>query len=189
MCKIKGCERKTIAKEYCARHYYQLKNFGKIQYNGYDKHSYNIKKNFAIMKDTNGNRFLIDIEDIEKVLQYRWYKNNKNDIITYVNRKPIMLHRLIMNFPEGLQIDHINHNRSDNRKNNLRIVTNAQNQWNTKCVNKFGAKGIELNNGSYLVRISINGKRKYLGRYKNIDDAVNTRLLAEQQYHIFSGGI
>jgi len=68
--------------------------------------------------------------------------------------------------PPGLQVDHINLDRLDNRRENLRLATRSQNQAhkgrqsNTSCY-----KGVSLNRGLYEARIRFQGKRIYLGKY------------------------
>lgn len=81
----------------------------------------------------------VDDEDYEKVKKYKWQSILKGGMY-YVRRGvklnnklvSIYLHRLIMNAPKGLCVDHINHNPLDNRKRNLRICTHKQNMYNTR---------------------------------------------------------
>ena len=81
-----------------------------------------------------GNITLID--DIDVVLTNRdWYEHLlPNQSTNYVRCKEdgrhISLHRLVMNCPEHLVVDHINGNGLDNRRSNLRLATRAQNQLN-----------------------------------------------------------
>lgn len=104
-----------------------------------------IKSNYAEMiinSPKYGNLiFLIDIDDIEKIEKYKWSaKYNKNvgfygqtqERNNRKNRKSIKLHRYIMNCPDNLVVDHINHNTLDNRKCNLRNVTQLENSRNRK---------------------------------------------------------
>ena len=64
-----------------------------------------------------------------------------------------------MNCPEGLQVDHINGDRLDNRKINLRIVTNIQNQWNKANRSKrYPYKGIQGSFFSFYASIMVNWK-------------------------------
>lgn len=87
---------------------------------------------------------LVDNEDFDLVSKYKWYEAKairKGKYYTSYavgkdgttkERKTISMHRLIMGFPDGLVIDHINHNGLDNRKENLRVVTVSENQKNLR---------------------------------------------------------
>lgn len=90
------------------------------------------------------------------------------------------------------QIDHINHNRSDNRIENLREVTNQQNQMNrTFTGNTTGFIGVywDKNRKKYAPKIKVNQKVINLGRYDSIEEAIAMRLCAESVYgfHINHG--
>jgi hypothetical protein len=86
----------------------------------------------------NNHRILIDLEDFEKVdnavknyLQVR--RGGKMYYAVYQEgNKKFYLHRLIMNPPKGLMVDHINHNGLDNRKDNLRNCTAKVNRNNAR---------------------------------------------------------
>jgi hypothetical protein len=88
-------------------------------------------------------------------------------------------------FPEG-QIDHINGVRKDNKIDNLRAVTNAENTRNGKrrCTNTSGVTGVswfKLNEawGAY---INDNGKKLFLGLFEDLFSAVAARKTAEIKY-------
>lgn len=99
-----------------------------------------------------------------------------------------MYHRLVWvlvykeDIPEGMQIDHINGIRSDNRIENLRIVSKRQNDQNKKVHRDGHLKGTFLINGStrYGAQIQIDYKRVSLGRYPNEEDAQTAYLTACQ---------
>jgi hypothetical protein len=75
-----------------------------------------------------------------------WNKTTKSYYIKYKDKKNKSLHRLLMDFPEGLPVDHKNNNTLDNTLDNLRIVTKQQNQRNQDDTkNKFVLKGISYN--------------------------------------------
>lgn len=128
---------------------------------------------------------LIDTEDFEKVNQYNtsWtivYKNNRLDSVVtkpQINKKRfnIKLHRLIMNCPNHLVVDHINGNVLDNRKCNLRVLTQAENSTNISPINKHCKtkyRNIYLEeDGEYAVRIH----NKRYGRYSDINEAIRAR--------------
>jgi hypothetical protein len=99
--------------------------------------------------------------------------------------KLISAHRLIAIAFLGLNyndktifIDHINHNKSDNRVSNLRLVTNQQNQWNQKNV-----KGYSKNYNKFVSLIRISNKQICLGRYDTAEEANQVYLEAKQKYH------
>lgn len=75
---------------------------------------------------------IIDSEDLELLSKYSWNFGYHGYAVTTINKKFYNLHQLLFKIPKGKMIDHINHNKLDNRKSNLRICTNAQNQWNQK---------------------------------------------------------
>lgn len=71
---------------------------------------------------------VIDDEDYDKVKTIKWY-----NVHGYArSRSGVSMHRLILNAPDGLVVDHRNHNRMDNRKSNLRVCTQKENAKNTK---------------------------------------------------------
>ena len=88
-------------------------------------------------------------------------------------RKTIRMHRLITKCPKGLQVDHINHNGLDNRRKNLRICNNVQNQWNRRKGNNnnSGFKGVSIESRrktkKYRVQIGYMGKTRHLGYFES----------------------
>jgi len=126
---------------------------------------------------------LVDDDDYEILSVYKWYAR-KDRYIFYAQRKnnpndkAILMHRVIMNPPSNMFIDHINRNGLDNRKKNLRIVTHSQNHFNEKIRidNTSGYKGIQFNkkNKKWIAYIS----KKYLGSFKDIKDAIECRNIA-----------
>lgn len=131
---------------------------------------------------------LVDNDDFELVSNYCWYVSTKGYAYSRKNKKHISMHRLLMN-PVKLQVDHINRNKLDNRKCNLRLVTNQQNQYNTKVPmnNKSGVKGVYYNKecNKWCAQINLNGKTKNLGLFEDIEEAKQVRVLAEKEYYKF----
>ena len=110
--------------------------------------------------------------------------------IVEIDGKPIMAHWIVWIMHNGLfdgQIDHIDGNRSNNKIENLRVVTQAQNQWNRKISsnNTVGVKGVRLRKDSkkYEVRIAVCGKRIVLGSYKDLELAELVSIEARKKYH------
>lgn len=96
------------------------------------------------------------------------------------------MHHFVLEKKKGYVIDHINNDRLDNRKQNLRYVTYKQNAYNRKVGrnNKTGIKGVrKTNNNTYEAGICVDYKNIYLGRFKNIEDAIEARKKADIKYH------
>ena len=107
-----------------------------------------------------------------------------------VNKNKIYLHRYILNNPEGV-VDHINHNTLDNRKENLRITTNANNLRNgtLRNNNKTGIIGVYYSKKrkKYVATIKVNYKSIYLGRFNTLEEAKEKRKSAEIKYWAVEG--
>jgi hypothetical protein len=129
--------------------------------------------------------YLIDKEDEERVREYNWYCDDHG----YIRNKTykLMLHRFIMNVTDPTKlIDHINYDKLDNRKSNLRVVTHSQNMQNQKkyCNNTTGYKGVYLiKNQKWRAIITINKKRKHLGSYHTAEAAAHAYDSAARIYH------
>ncbi|HEC8969323.1 TPA: HNH endonuclease [Salmonella enterica subsp. enterica serovar Senftenberg] len=95
--------------------------------------------------------------------------------------------------PAGMEIDHINSVRNDNRISNLRLVTHLENVKNQKkhCTNVSGVMGVSWNKKrqKWYAYIHADGKRKYLGYYDCMESAVARRRQAERHlgYHELHG--
>lgn len=135
---------------------------------------YNLSNEYGIGYDCNNSEFYFDLEDYDKIKNYTWRVNENGYVETTVDNKFIKLHRLLMNSPNNLHIDHINGDRSDNRKNNLRIATRSENNKNRK-LNKNSTTGIKgvclLPSGKYSARIQNNRNRIYIGTFDTIKQA------------------
>ena len=83
---------------------------------------------------TNGISFLIDLSDYARVCLYGWSYNRPRDYVfcNAAHMKQIPLSRFLLNCPHDMEVDHINHNRLDNRRCNLRIASKSQNRANRR---------------------------------------------------------
>jgi hypothetical protein len=125
---------------------------------------------------TQGKVAIVDDEDFEYLNRWTWhYCTGYAKRIIDINgkRKRIRMHRAVLDTPDGIETDHINRNKLDNRKENLRYCTRAENMRNvcTRGNNLSGYKGVGWNLGKWRSRITIDGKRICLGRFVNVKDA------------------
>lgn len=130
----------------------------------------------------------IDKEDFDLVKKDKWTISTDGYAISssgeYIHKR---LHRVVMNELDTKNIiDHINRNKLDNRKSNLRITTDQQNSFNQskRKNNTSGIIGVSWWNrdNNWMAQIKYNYKRYFLGYYDNIDDAIKARLQAELKY-------
>ncbi len=110
----------------------------------------------------------VDDEDYERLVQWKWHclkigyaARTKKEA---PNRYMIYMHRLILNAPSNLQVDHINHNTLDNRRCNLRLCTKAEQQYNIQTQ-----------------RTRKDGKRSSI--YKGVSHRFDTRKWVAILYH------
>ncbi len=174
-----GCLQKNIAKNNVSK--IISKNIGRIKGNKYIKND-----KYYEGYDLNNNLFLIDADDYDRVSKHTWCFNNNGYFSTIINDKKIYLHRFILgceNDNRNVVVDHINGDRFDCRKDNLRKCDYFVNAWNSATVNKFGAKNIRKRGNKYEVRASYMGKSYNLGNYSNLQDAVEARIIFEKEHY------
>lgn len=130
------------------------------------------------IKLTNGGYALISDQDLELVSKYKWganYINNNVISTTKINGKRLNLSIFIMNPPKGMIVDHINGDRFNNTRKNLRICTNLQNTRNCKLSvrNSSGYKGVHwhIRHKKWIARITVNYHKINLGDFKNPKEA------------------
>ena len=188
ICKVEGCNCKVKAKGYCSKHYTQLLRYGEITRTRFDPNEIIEYEDHAEIILYNKQceeiaRALIDLEDVDKVKEYKWHISHGYVRSTTAN---MFLHRLIMDCPEEMVIDHINHDPLDNRKENLRVCTQQQNCMNRSKTSKntSGTVGVCWHKGigKWVARIKINGKYKSLGSYNDLENAIQARKNAEIEY-------
>lgn len=89
-------------------------------------------------------------------------------------RTKIKMHRWITECPMGMEVDHINHDPLDNRRDNLRIVDHSTNLRNVKPRSSTGILGVHDNGcGRYAAKVGVNNKSCYLGTVDTIEEAAD----------------
>jgi len=127
---------------------------------------------------TRGRYARVDDADFPALTKHRWMYSTKGYAIrAYKNDQDrwrfIHMHRVIMDAQPGQLVDHIDGDRLNNSRANLRFVTPSQNAWNAKkrCDNSTGFKGVSEHPNGYLARIRYLRQRIHLGYFDNPRDA------------------
>jgi hypothetical protein len=134
---------------------------------------------------TKGKFAKVDDEDFEYLNKFKW---NFHDGYArgWINKSEVLMHRVILNNTTDEYTDHINGNRSDNRRSNLRFATNSQNQANMKLPkdNTSGCKGVcyAKYDKKWKSRIMVKGKRILLGYFLDKNEAVQAYKNAAIKY-------
>lgn len=114
---------------------------------------------------------LVSPDDYDTVMARRWVvtKFGYPRRMRHGDESPTLMHRLLLNPPEGLHVDHINGDRLDNRRENLRLCTQAENNRNlkkTKRPTTSRYKGVSRSaNGKWEGHIRSPSGQKFLGYY------------------------
>lgn len=139
---------------------------------------------------------LVENNDFKKVNQYKWFYQHGYAATHQVDGKFIYLHRFLLDATKGDIVDHINRNKLDNRRSNLRFITQSQNVFNSKILttNKSGYRGVYYKKDAkkWCARIEIAKKLHYLGYFNNPKEAAaayNQKGLAELGIYAFQNVI
>jgi hypothetical protein len=140
-----------------------------------------------------GQVIYIDNEDYYLVKDRVWhitkagYAANTLKKRERTSARVLLMHRLIMQAPANMEVDHVNGNPLDNRKENMRLCTHHQNMMNkaTYKNNKSGYKGVSWHKPSskWVARIKSGEKYLHLGLFHDVKDAYNAYLIAAKHVH------
>lgn len=137
---------------------------------------------------------LVDGDTYDRVAHLDWKAINPSGKHPYAarwipeTRKWELLHRVILNTPEGMIGDHVNGDTLDNRRANLRNCTKAQNAANLKgpyANNKSGYIGVHRHrkNGTWIAQVRHKGVQRYLGSFATPEEAARARDGAARELH------
>lgn len=151
------------------------------------QNTYRFKDDYGIAYDSHGNAIYFDIEDYEKVSGCYWFVNSFGYALAWEDGKFIRMHRRLVNCMGDKVVDHINHNKSDNRKKNLRVCENWENQFNQPLQksNTSGYKGVDFHfcKRKWRARIRVKGERIELGHFPTAEQAFSAYCKASEKYH------
>lgn len=149
------------------------------------KNEYSIVDGIAYVKISNNQIMICNANDWKKYSDIAWY-NVKGYASASYKGKRIYFHRLILNPPSNKEVDHINRNKLDNRRENLRIVSHNANMANRGAMKNSKTKipGVywHKHRQKYFVEIKVDKTRICLGAYKTLEEAKKVREQAEKEY-------
>lgn len=142
---------------------------------------------------SSGIKVLVDDDDYERISSIHWHETGRGYICRFVGssrhgvRRKIYLHREIIQAPVGVDVDHINGNRLDNRKDNLRLATRSQNLMNRdgKPGHTSKYKGVNYCKitKQWAAKITVSGEIIWLGRFGTEDAAARAYNAAASKFH------
>jgi hypothetical protein len=148
---------------------------------------------YRLIALTRGQVCKVDISDYDWLMQWSWYADwnagarsfgaaRMEPIAGSKKRRTVMMHAQILDLSPGFMADHINHDELDNRRGNLRAATIRQNNCNqrVRADNNSGRKGVTWHKAAnkWAAQISIEGKRRHLGVFDNLEDAAEAYKVA-----------
>lgn len=127
---------------------------------------------------------LVSDEDGPRVLQFKWSYDGNGYACRKVRttrrdgtpfQRKILLHRFVLDAPQGMDVDHVNRNRLDNRRCNLRLATRGQNAANMPP-RRGALKGVYRRSdcNRWRAEIVVDGRKRHLGTFLSALDAAVT---------------
>jgi hypothetical protein len=138
-----------------------------------------------------GQQVTVDEEDFMRCFSHNWRLDPKGYVCTSIDggASYLFLHNFLLNLPNGSGIDHIDRNKLNNSKSNLRLATNSQQGANRNIFknNTSGYKGVTIKKTStgrlrYAARIKVNYENINLGNYDTAEEAAKAYDVAALQY-------
>lgn len=128
-----------------------------------------------------------DLDDFHLVNEKNWHviPARKNNIFYAATQEPktnklIQMHRLILGLTDHkIEVDHIDHDGLNNRRNNLRTANDSQQLWNQR---RGKMRGVTFKDGKWQARLSVYKKRLFLGRFPTKEEALNAYKVASKKY-------
>ncbi len=126
----------------------------------------------------------VDDEDFENLSAHKWYAQPGSKGNFYAARqirirpnkqRALQMHRVLINAPDGLEVDHVDYNGLNNQKENLRLATYAENKRheNLRTTNNSGFKGVSRKGRKWAARICIQEQQIWLGCFDTAVEAAH----------------
>lgn len=147
--------------------------------------TWTVKGNVVYFAISNSKEYgMCDLEEWERFKNYKWHLSIRGYLDAHIKGKTAFMHKILLPTKEGYVVDHINRNKLDNRKCNLRYATKKVNAINRSISsrNTSGRVGVSIKkNGRFLAHIHC-GKDINLGTYSSFEQAEKAREKAEEKY-------
>lgn len=138
-----------------------------------------------------GRAAIVDDEDFSRLSSMRWYLNRSGYAMSNYSpdgaRRTTLMHRVVLGLGAGEMADHINGDRLDNRRSNLRACAPAENARN-RAINRnssVGVKGVTRcawrRARQYQAQIQCGGVKKNLGYFPTAEEAGAAYALAARE--------
>lgn len=134
---------------------------------------------------SNGDFTLVSDEDYIFLFPYSWSQHKKGYVTGRIDGEKVRMNRVIakrMGLNLLNQIDHINGDKLNNQRDNLRSATNSQNRANSKSKNKTGYKGVTKKRNKWQAQINVDGQKIYLGTFDSPEEAHQAYIKAAERY-------
>lgn len=159
------------------------------------KNTIKVVGDIAMIELSSGDVAIIDADKIDLISTKKWYRlQGSNTKYAVSNERGqggkvtmFYLHRVLMDCPSNMVVDHINGDGLDNRSCNLRLATRSQNNMNRRVGlgGKTGIRGVLYSEERkvYYARIKVKGKNIYLGTFVTAEEAAKAYADASAKYH------
>lgn len=144
---------------------------------------------------TKGYTAVVDAVDVPLISSGNWHAVEidrnvyamRNVIDKEGRRTGLLMHRVLLDAPKGMEVDHADCDGLNNRRSNIRLATHEENARNNRLQrnNRSGHKGVHWSKKmcKWVAAIQVNRKVKHLGFHDDIEEAKRAYALASAQYH------